>query len=193
MDFEQMQLVWDEQKRRQVFVLDLDALHESVRSRGRRIERAVEAMEIGMLLISSCMVVFFTLQSLAGNGSGPGFFSAAVLLAIVVYLVVVRLRRRARERSYEPSLLGDVDRSLAQVDYSIRSIRTMPLWFFAPALATVIVNYAAAWERKPSWLWLLVLAAFPLGIYVSRIELRCLHLPRKRELESLRAKLTAES
>jgi divalent metal cation (Fe/Co/Zn/Cd) transporter len=193
MDFEQMQFVWDEQKQRQVFALDLEALHESVRSRGRRIERSVESMEIGMILISSFMVVFFSWESFAGSGSGPDVFAAAVLLAVVVYLVAVRLRRRARERSWEPSLLGDLDHALAQVDYSIQSIRTMPLWFFAPALATVIVTYAAAWERKPSWLWLLVLAAFPLGIYVSRIELRCLHLPRKRELEALRAKLTAES
>ncbi|MBK7645335.1 MAG: hypothetical protein IPJ19_20245 [Planctomycetes bacterium] len=185
MDFDEMQVVWDAQKQRQVFALDLEALHESVRRRGRRIERAVESMEIGMILISSFMLVFFGVRS--------SFFAAAVQLAVVVYLVVLRLRRRARERSFDASLLGDLDRALAQLDYSIRSVRTMPLWFFAPALLTVGVNFANRHADKPSWLWLLVLAAFPLGIYVSRIELRCQHLPRKRELETLRAKLRTDN
>jgi membrane protein implicated in regulation of membrane protease activity len=190
MEFERMQVVWDEQKQRSMYALDLAALHEGVRRSGRRIARGVDALEIGMLLLSLGMAAFFAAEPLLEGTARHQYFSAGILLGVAVYLLAGRLRRRARERSFEPNLLGDIDRAIAQVDYHIRRIRTFPLWFMAPQLLVLVVSFVTAPAGKPAWAWLIVLVAFPLGTYVSRLELKCTHLPRKRELESLRAKLT---
>lgn len=190
MEFERMQIVWDEQKQRSMYALDLEALHEGVRRSGRRIARGVDAMEIGMLILSLGMAAFFAAEPLLEGTHRHQYLSAGILLAVAAYLVAGRLRRHARELRFESNLLGDIDRAIAQVDYHIRRIRTLPLWFFAPLLLILVVSFVSAPAGKPVWAWLIVLVAFPLGTYVARLELNCTHLPRKRELESLRAKLT---
>ena len=192
MDFEQMQLIWDEQKERRMFALDMDALHRCVKQRARRVARGIEAMEVGMIVISIVLALVLAREPLLEGTDRAQVLSAALLLGVAVYIVVGRLRRRARERRFEPNLRGDLERAIAQVDYHIRRVRTFPLWFFLPSLLTVLIGFISASEAKPTWVWLLVLGAFPLGIYVSRLELKCTHLPMKRELEALRAKLTDE-
>lgn len=187
-----MQIVWDEQKQQRLYALDLDALHESVRQRGRRIARGVEMMELGLILIAIVMVGILLAKPMLESTSRHQYFTCAVVVAVAVYLVGGRLRRRASERKFESNLRGDLDLAIAQLDYHIRRIRTFPLWFCGPLFLTVVVNLAVKYDGNPSWKWLLVFAAFPLSIYVTRLELRCL-LSRKRELEALRTKLTNET
>ncbi|HUR26737.1 MAG TPA: hypothetical protein VM509_01010 [Planctomycetota bacterium] len=190
MDFEEMQVVWDEQKKQRLYALDLDALHMSVRRRGRRIARGVEMMELGVIVTAVVTVVILAAQSkLALDSRG---FLAATMLAVAAYLLAGRLRRRARERKFEPNLRGDIELAISQLEYHISRIRTFPLWFCAPLFVAVVAALLLKQSAKPSWAMLLVLGAFPLAVYVTRLELRCL-LPRKRELEALRAKLTIES
>jgi uncharacterized membrane protein YfcA len=188
MDFDEMQVVWDEQKQQRVYALSLEALHASVKQRGRRIARGVEMMEIGMIALSIAMIGVFVAKWFVKDTSSQLLFTAAVLAAVTAYLVVGRVQRRSSERAFEASLLGDLDLAIAQLDYHIRRIRTFPLWFCAPMFATVVVGFASKYDGTPSWLWLPVLGAFPLSIYVTRLELRCM-VPRRRELDLLRTKL----
>lgn len=192
MDFEQMQIVWDEQKKQRVYALDLEALHASVRQRGRRITRGVEMMEIGLILISFVTVGILVTKSILAGGDRPPYSSSAALIGVALYLIGGRLRRRASDRTFESSLRGDLDLAIAQLEYHIRRIRTFPLWFCAPLLVALLVGLVGKLDEGLSWVWLPVLGAFPLAIYVTRLDLRCL-VPRKRELEALRAKLTNES
>lgn len=192
MDFEQMQIIWDEQKGQRLYALDLSAMHAIVRQRGRRIARGVDLMEIGLILISIVMVAVFATKSVLEPDQPHQYVSAAVLAGVSIYLIVERLRRRAHDRKFEANLRGDLDLAIAQVDYHIRRIRTFPVWFYGPLFVTILVNFISKYDGHPSWLWLLVLISFPFGIYVTRLELRCL-LPRKRELEALRAKLSSDS
>jgi hypothetical protein len=187
MDFEQMQVVWDEQKERRLYALDLDALHESVRRRGRGIARGVEMMELGMIVPSLVTVAIIAAKSKLALDLRS--LVLAMMLAVAAYLLAGRLRRRARERRFEPNLRGDIELAISQLEYHIRRIRTFPLWFCAPMLAAVLAALLSSQPAKPLWAMLLALGAFPFVIYVTRLELRCL-LPRKRELEALRAKLS---
>lgn len=193
MDLERMQVVWDEQKQRRVFALDLEALHESIRRRGRRIASGIELMQVSLIVICLAMVPILASKPLLKGSSPTLYVSAAVVLAVALYLIVERLRYRARQRQFAPNVLGDLDRAIAQVDYHIRRIRTFPIWFCAPFFATVVINLVAKVGKGPWWAWLIVFAAFPLSIYVTRLELRCVHLRRKQELEALRAMLTDAS
>src|SRR6185295_14829920 len=111
------------------------------------------------------------------------------LVAASVYLLVGRLRRRASERQFASNLRGDLDLAVAQLDYHIHRIRTFPLWFCAPVFLALTASVVAKLGDKPWWVWLGVFVAFPLSVYVTRLELRCL-VPRKRELEALRTKLS---
>jgi hypothetical protein len=191
MDFEQMQLVWDREKSRTLYALDLDALHASVRKRGRRIAAGVEAMEIGMIAISIFLAGFLVSEPLLRGDDPQQYASAAVLLGVAAYLLVGRRRRRERERGFASNLRGDLERAIAQVDYHLQRVRTVHWWFFLPSFLTIVIGQAFEDEIVSTWLWLPVLAAFPFGLWVARQELRC-HLSRKRDLESLRAKLVDE-
>ena len=99
------------------------------------------------------------------------------------------LRRRNREHGFGPSLLGDLDRALSQVDYHIARARTFHWWFMLPAFVIILVSFVTAEPAKSPWLWLGIAACFAASNFLVRWELRCTHLPRKRDLEALRSKL----
>ena len=189
MDFEEMQVIWDTQKERRMVVLDLDALHTIVKRKARRIELGVNAMEIGMILISVATAAILAAKPIHQGTGEEKYFEAGLLLLVGAWILVGRLRRRNREQDRDPSLLGDLDRALSQVDYHISRAKTFPVWFMLPSSLILLVSFVRTHETKSPWIWVGSLAAFALSIFLVRLELRCTHLPRKRELEALRSKL----
>ena len=175
-----------------MYALDLEALHASVKRRGRGIARGVNAMEIGTIVICIVVAAVLGAEPILEGVDRHQFFAVGLLLAVAAYLLVGRIRRRNREHAFEPSLLGDLDRALSQVDYHIARIRTFPWWFFLPTVLILSVSFVQSHGSKPIWTWLVLFASAAVSLYVVRLELRCVHLPRKRDLEALRAKLTTD-
>ena len=172
-----------------MYALDLDALHSIVKRKGRRIEIGVNAMEIGMIVISVTMAAMLAAKPILGGTGQEKYFGAGLLLVVAAWILRGRLRRRKREQDRELSLLGDLDRALSQVDYHISRAKTFHVWFLLPAFLILAVSVVRTHESKSPWIWVVALAGFALSIVLVRLELRCTHLPRKRELEALRSKL----
>lgn len=189
MDFEEMQVIWDSQKTQRMVAVDLDALHTIVKRRGRRIERGVNAMEIGMLAVCAATAALLAAEPLLEGTDRDQLFGAGLLLAVAAWILRGRLRRRKGDHDFEPSLLGDLERALSQVDYHISRARTFHWWFLLPAFLITLLGFVLSYPPASLWTWLAILACFAVSIFLVRLELRCTHLPRKRELEALRAKL----
>lgn len=193
MDFEEMQVIWDSQKERPMYALDLNALHASVKRKGRRIAWNVNAFELGLTAISVVTATILAAEPILEGTDLHKLFGAGLMLAVAAYVLVGRVRRRARERDTGSSLVGDLEHAISQVDYLIARVRTFQWWFILPAFLFIALKFALAYDTKPAWVWLSFLLIMALGYSMARLELRCLHLPKKRDLEALRAKLTDDA
>jgi hypothetical protein len=121
-----------------------------------------------------------------------------LLDGFTAYQIVSRARQQQRERRFEPSLRGDLDRTISQTEYRIRMATSIVWWGLLPVwLATVLfVGVLFNLVATPPTVLILAVSVIPVGfaldILFKRRPIRNELLPLKQEFESLRRKL-AES
>ena len=216
MDFEEMRVVWDSQSDESLYAIDQAALHASVRRRSRAFMRRVlwrDIREISIgLLAGTGFFVFGGMLAFGHEDRWRRLFGADVegsrwdaatlvvvsglWLFVAAYQLVTRRRQEQTERRVEPSLRGDLDRTISQIDFRIRMATSVVWWGLLPVwLATVLFVYVLfnLVSTPPA---VLILAAivvpvgFALDVLFKRRPMRTELLPLKRELESLRRTLT---
>lgn len=189
MEFEELQVIWDQQKERTMYAIDEEALQKHVERYGRDLGRMVETFEVSMIFFAICTAIL-TVRDPVLRGIDYHELSWGVMFVMVaVYLAVGRVRRRRRDAGFEPTLLGDVRKAIARVDYQIERHRSFVWWFIAPAVVGSAISYAVNGANKPMWVWGLLALSFPVAWGVVRLSSLPL-FPKKRELEALRDKLT---
>lgn len=185
MNFEQIQAVWDSQEEKTVFVVDPDEVVREVRGRSMRTRRAATLEEL--MIVFTC--TFF--PAINGYFSGEHLYEsvgAVINLGIVAYVLVQRGRRLRRERAYESTLLGELDRALFRVTRAIRRWQTFGWWFLVP----LTVYTAISLTQHFTWTGALAAAiGYPLAWLVVQLSWKRGYLPEKRNLEALRAELAA--
>jgi hypothetical protein len=108
-------------------------------------------------------------------------------------MFVKRLRRRSGATQFEASLRGDLERALAQVQYHMDMARTFQWWFLLPAAIILLVDMSYG-PGEPSLSSIATaIVGFSAAMLLARFDIRCVHLPNYRDLESLRTKLTGEA
>ena len=117
---------------------------------------------------------------------------AALCLLVGGYLLRGRLRRRRSDALFEDSLLGDLDKAIARIDYQIARLRSFLWWFIIPMGIGSAISFAVLYDSKPVWIWPLTVLAMLVAWGSMRRDLYRHALPKKRELESLREKLVAD-
>jgi len=216
MDFEEMRVIWNAQNDEPLFAIDQAALHASVRRKSRAFVRRVfwrdiREISIGLLagtgfLVFGGMLAFGhedRWRRLFGADVEVSRWDAATLLVasglwlfFATYQLVSRRRQEQRERRFDPSLRGDLDRTISQTDYRIRMATSVVWWGLLPVwLATVLFVYVLfnLVSTPPA---VLILAAivvpvgFALDVLFKRRPMRTELLPLKEEFESLRRRLT---
>jgi len=216
MDFEELKVIWDSQNDRPLYAVDEEGLHATVRRQSHAFARRMfwrDAREIGTgLTAAACLLTFAwvlaswdegRLRRLLGpevdvsRGDALMMLAASALwLFYALYQFVGRKRQERRERDFEPTLRGDLDRTLAQTEYRIRMARGAVSWGVVPVgLATLLFAYVICkLVPTPPAVWLLAAIVIPLSFavdaWVKRRPLQTELLAQKRELESLRRKLT---
>jgi hypothetical protein len=216
MDFEEMKVIWDSQNKEPLYAVDEAGLHASVRRKTRAFARRifwrdVREISIGLASGAGFFVFGWTLiawdearwRSLLGPGAEVSRWDAVMMLAAsalflhyALYHFVGRKRQERRERQFESSLRGDIDRTLAQTEYQIRMAQGAVWWGLIPlAVATGLGLYVICTiVPTPLAVWLLIpvvmVPAFVLDIRCKRRPIRTELLPLKQEFESLRHKLT---
>lgn len=204
MDFEQMKVIWDSQNERPLYVLDQEALHEQVRRKGRCIEQSVRMFEgfmIAILLAVAAILVGKRLFVVTDWRPAMVIGAALTLLVAVVAAVHLALQRRRRlksEKVFDPSLLGDIDKAISQIDYQVARLKNFHYWFILPMAAMTGLSFVTQGvglsELFGSKIWVGPLFLLSVLIYyvAIRVELSRVHGPRKRSLQTLRKKLVAE-
>jgi hypothetical protein len=216
MEFSEMKMIWDSQNQEPLYAMNEAALQAIIRRKNRESERCLArcfAMEITIGVICGGLM-FLCAGALVVSGPAllaalPRMKAAASvwdILALVAaggiwfyysaYMYLARKRQQQRVETFDSSLRGNLDRSLSQADFQIALARDIvwrglvPVWLAGALWVVTLLHLKAA---PPTWAYV-VMAALLIGslaavvvqkqrLITNRFE------PRKRELESLRAKL----
>jgi hypothetical protein len=216
MNFEQMRVIWNSQNDEPLYAIDQAALHASVRRKSRALRRRVfwrDVREISIgLLAAAGFLVFGGMLALGREDGWRRLLGAdveasrwdAVTMLLVsglwlffaAYQLVSRMRQEQRERRFEPSLRGDLDRTISQAEYRIRMATSIVWWGLLPVWLATLLFVNVLFNLVPTPPAVLILAAivipvgFALDILVKRRPIRTELVPLKREFESLRRTLT---
>lgn len=192
MNFEEMQVIWDSQKEQPMYAFDLDAMHREVQRKAGRIERAVSLTELSMIALMFVVACVHAADPVLEGTHTYKFFGSAVLLGVAAWMWSKRRRRLKGEAHYEASLRGDIDRSLSQVNYHLGLANGFHWLFLMPASVILITDMSLADSGPTAMKIFIAVGGFALAYGLISLEPRCVHLPNKRALESLKTKLLSE-
>ncbi|MEO1051936.1 MAG: hypothetical protein AAFX87_14995 [Bacteroidota bacterium] len=191
MEFDELKKVWDEQNKEPLYVFNEKALQRKIRKKRNRAQRGSNVSEIGLILIALVTGLPQLIKHI--NAGDPFYFMlpAIALLLTAVYVIVGSFFRKKKERQFYRSVLGDLDHAIANTQFEINRARTFVWWYITPVAVAI---YIKLWLNESPWgTWLFVTGAFMLSFFVVRLGLTWKQIPKKRELERLREKLTAEA
>ncbi len=184
MEFDEMKKIWDAQNNQPLYVIDEKALQKRI----QRKKTSVLVTISEWLLIISYVVVIGLL--VGRNPFKPGvniflYLEAVWMFAIVVFLVLIHIRRIKAGRRFDRSIHGDLDHAIHLISYQMRTSQ-ITRWNLLPLGAIMI---AFCWKAGKSFLIsAVILVAYTLVFYAVSIGLR-MNKRRKRELQVLKEKL----
>lgn len=193
MKFEELQSLWNCQDNEPKSRLDTQAVLDTVRRRSNKL--AVEASLFEMILMGS--LIFVGLVSLKDpllQGHDMHQIATAVLcFGSAAFIWRGRHIRRTLEVQFDDSLLGCIEKSIAQLNYKASQMRGY-LWFcIVPLSVSLGLGYFQANPAKTFWFFILIIPLFvfmmALSYFVMRWENNRFSLPQLAELEAQRAKL----
>jgi hypothetical protein len=192
MDFEEMKMIWDAQKAEPLYAINEAALHQSVRRKARRFKGLIVFFESAVIAGAAGPGAFYAAAALL-RGQHARLVPAAILLGAAAFFALGIKRRRQREAEFESSLLGDIDKALWQVRHHMSRARGLRWTVIAPMCAAVAVDWlflpGGQVLRWPFVLFVLIMALAARGI---EYEIRCLYLPKERQLEALHKMLVGD-
>jgi hypothetical protein len=222
MNFEDLKVVWDAQNEESVYAIDQTGLHKQVEQTNQAFNRSIfwrDVREVGIGVVVGILMFVLSFQKilfdkswlsdafhLQPNGFDAGllFLSGCIWFYYAAYRFIGRKRQEQYERQFDVSLMGDLQKACAQVDYQIRLSKNVHWWgllpiFWGTGLQIFVLakpKLISMWLKDPAqaslFLGLMVgvmLVAFVLDYWCKRKPIQDELLPRKRELEALRDKL----
>lgn len=188
MDFEEMQVIWNEQNNEKLYVIDEKTIHNHIRTKGKSINHILNTVD--WITIGGYIGLAIYLQIKMIIDQAPFLESIFPAMFLVCALLAWRKNRRRVELqvNFPRTMLGDLDKAIWQANYLLaqQNIKAFFLYFM-PFCASCIAYMV--WNNAPFWSILSVLFA-PLAAYLcTKWEHRRFHQPKKEELLDLRSKL----
>jgi len=215
MNFEEMKIIWDSQNREPLYAINAAALHDLVRHR-RDEEHRRTACRHGLesLVNALCGVAMLFVGGLLTWGD-PDWLATSRWVRVPIapwhavafclagtawlfcaaYMWIARRRQLRREEPFALSMQGDLERAIAHVGFQIQVARSILWWGLIPAWLAAGLCVAALFHLSNVSAWsyalivMLMMVSFVGITWWQSHAIRHLYEPRRRELESLRAKL----
>lgn len=193
MEFEDMKKIWDTQNQRPLYLIDEPTLHQHIGKKINATRRSTDYMEIGLILINLIVVGVMLIRSIRSDHAWMQYFTAATAFGVGVYVWIGRRARQRQANRFDRSLLGELDQAIENRSYLIRRGTTFVWWYLAPFVLTTAVSMYHRFDSKTIWAWLLIGAMFLVGGLLPTWEVRKVHVPKKRALETLRKTLMQDA
>lgn len=184
-----MKILWDTQNEEKLYAINERALHAQIQQRGRSVNRTLRQTEWIWVGINLFVAIFLTAVAYVNQQTLLFYAISAPYLAYALLFVALRRRRQQRDQQFAPTMLGDLDRAIWQLNYIVDQTRSMQFWYSLP-LTIVFVGFLLFLGE---WPWALALAVVMGGAsyLATQWEINRAYLPQIRSLEALRAKLVA--
>jgi len=190
MEFEDMKMIWDSQNNEPLYAINQEALNKRIQDKGRSVTRLLNKSDLIMMSVNLFVGIFLIVDAFRENGEGYEYVLPLLYVAFFFYGIYRRYARRQEVGVFEPTILGDLEKAIWQVDYLIKQTREMTWWYLVPLLlvasVTILLNSTSL--RSLAFIVLFFVLIFA-SYFGSRWEVAKWYAPKKRELESLRETL----
>ncbi|WOO42819.1 hypothetical protein [Rubellicoccus peritrichatus] len=189
MNYEELKIIWDSQKEETVYMIDNDALLKSVKHKNASVSRLVICFEITAIIVAFSTAIILSIDAWRENGGLDEYIVAAICLAVGIYACFQRKRRKSSEPDFDQSMFGLIEKTLSQIDYHVKSLRTF-LWCFHLPIALVAgIGLTVYSNTRTPLIWIGVMLICAFSYWSTQRDIRKKFLPEKRNLEALRDKL----
>jgi membrane protein implicated in regulation of membrane protease activity len=187
MEFEEMQVIWNSQNDEKLFAINEAAMHAHIKRKSKSTLVWLQRFEWMMIGVNFIVAIILTVDAIRDGGPNYQYVVSVMYLVYSIYGVYRRLTRRKGEVHFEETMLGELDKAIWRVEYLLKQGKFMMLWYMLPLILVAALSFALS-GKSP-----LAIAAFllllPATYFGMRWEARKWHLPKKRDLESLRETL----
>ncbi|MCB0705929.1 MAG: hypothetical protein KDC34_11490 [Saprospiraceae bacterium] len=190
MEFDDLKKIWDVQNNEPIYVVNEAAMEKTIIARSKELSRLANINEIGLMIITTLTGGYLLIDAYLDGDEIYSYLAAIAFILIGGFVLFRRIQRKKMERSFDRSMLGELDLAIANAAYLANTAKTFVWWFLFPAGVTSLLNMV--FSEAPFWKWIFVPGSFLLAFLVVRLDLKRAHLPRKQKLEVLRKKLTEE-
>lgn len=188
-EFAEMKILWDRQNEEKLYAINEQALHEQIQRRGRSVDRTLQRYEWVMVGVNLFTAIVLMASAYLNKETLLLYAIAVAYLAYALFFLLLRRRRRRQDPAFAPTMVGDLDKALWQLNYLVDQARATIVWYSVP-LTIVLTGYLLV---RAHWGWALLLAiVMGTASYFSiKWEVNRCYLPQINSLQALRAKLVA--
>jgi hypothetical protein len=189
MEFEELQKIWDAQTNRPLYVINEKNMYNYILSKKKQAHHITNISELLLIVVNIGAGIFVLAMSyFRQSGNIFMYLLSAWMLGSALFMLVSRIRRIKGDNRFDRSMRGDLDHAISVAIYQVRISKIMR-WNILPI---GILSFLGVWEgEKPIWIAVVMLTFFALVYYASGWE-HNIYERKKRELESLQAKLENE-
>jgi hypothetical protein len=186
MEFEEIQEIWDLQKKQSMYTVNERELHSLILTKKKRAGKLVNLTELMQIIVNTGAGAFiFQKNYFSLKGNFFLYLLAAWMFATAIYILAGRLRRIKRGKRFDESTRGSLEHAIADATHKVRISQLMRWNIIAIALLIVLGMVEGG---QSIWIIAGMVIFFGLTFYGSGFEHRC-YVSRKRELLSLYEKL----
>jgi positive regulator of sigma E activity len=190
MDFEELQVIWNNQNNEKMYAINENALNNYIRKKGKSIGRMLNVFEFILIAVNLFVGIWLTIESMDNNPWSNQLILAVFYLAFAVYGLIRRFMRRNDERPFATTVVGELDKAIWRIDYLMQRSRNTIFWYLLPLV--VIFAVMSVFDNRLIWVTGMLLFVTVGTYFTDRWEFNKFHLPNKHNLEALREKLTAK-
>ena len=188
MDFEELQVIWNNQNNEKMYAIDENAIHIYIRRKGKSINNMLNFFEFMLIGMNLVVGIWLTIESLDNDPLSNQLILAVFYLVFSVYTLIRRIMRRNEEKPFDHTMVGELDKAIWRIEYLMKHSLNVILWYLVPLVA--IIGIMAVFDTRLFLTFGMLTAVTVASYFGHRWEFNKFHLPNKRNLESLREKLT---
>lgn len=189
-NFEEMQSVWNSQKDEKLFAVNETVLHAYIKRKGRTISNLLGLFEWIMIVFNLLVGIVLVVDHIYDTEAGYRLVLPITYFTFSAYSLLRQLKRRTNEVRFKPTILGELDKAIWQINYLIRQGQTLMIWYVLPLVLALSIT--VFYNQKLLWILVPTLTLIPICYFGVRWEIHKWYLPKKRDLEALREKLITQ-
>ena len=186
-----MQVIWNEQNSEKLYAINEAALEKMIDRKKWTVVLMLRVFEFAMIVVNLLVGVWLILDTYFDqDGRWSIYFLAAMYIGFGLFGTWLRYRRQRDEVQFDPTLIGEIDKSIWRIDYLMQQGRFTFFWYMLPL--SIVFSITMILDQNYWFALLFPLVLLPATWFGIHWEARKWHVPKKADLEDLRRVILAE-